>query len=72
MSDVTAALAGVSGKVFIDGALSGALASSSLDVIDPATEQRIGEIMRTPAAQIDEAIAVSRSAQRKWAAMGGA
>ena len=41
-------------------------AEASISVIDPATEERIGEIAEATPAEIDQAVAAANTAQRAW------
>ncbi|MGO9038488.1 MAG: aldehyde dehydrogenase family protein [Steroidobacteraceae bacterium] len=43
--------------------------ATSIGVIDPATEQRIGEIAEATPADIDRAVAVANATQRTWRAV---
>jgi hypothetical protein len=49
----------LSGKLYVDGALVASAATGSLDVIDPATEERLGQIADATDAEIDQAIAAA-------------
>ncbi|MBS0394160.1 MAG: aldehyde dehydrogenase [Proteobacteria bacterium] len=57
----------LSGHHRIGGALRRAAGGSALPVIDPATEERVGEIVEATPAEIAEAVAVANAAQRAWA-----
>jgi len=56
----------LSGKLFLDGALVASKATARLDVIEPATEDRIGEIADATDAEVDQAIDIADRARRKW------
>jgi acyl-CoA reductase-like NAD-dependent aldehyde dehydrogenase len=56
----------LSGHHRIGGTLRRAAGDHNLAVIDPATEQRIGEIVAATPAEIDAAIASANEAQRQW------
>ncbi len=56
----------LSGGLFIDGAFRPSGSTVRSPVIDPATEDRIGEVADATAAEVDEAIAIARLAQRPW------
>jgi acyl-CoA reductase-like NAD-dependent aldehyde dehydrogenase len=43
----------LSGKLYVDGALVASAATDRLDVIDPATEERLGQIADTTDAEVD-------------------
>src|SRR6185437_14669813 len=45
-----------SGKIYVGGRLESSRATEHLDVIDPATEERIGGIADTTDAEVDHAI----------------
>ena len=53
-------------KIYIGGEYRKSEATSSIDVIDPATEQKLGEIPETTEAEMDEAIARANKAQKAW------
>ena len=61
-----AVLTNLSGHQLIDGQLVRSSGSASIDVTDPATEQRIGQIADATAADIDQAVAAANAAQRRW------
>lgn len=67
--DATARFNILSGRHRIDGALRRAAGKQSLAVIDPATEQRIGEVVEATHGEIDAAIAAANAAQRRWASV---
>lgn len=50
----------------IAGELRRASGSNSLAVIDPATEERIGEIVEATPAELEAAVAAANAAQRGW------
>ncbi len=56
----------LSGHQKIAGRLVRTDAAGSIDVIDPATENRIGEIVDATAADIAQAVSVANAAQRDW------
>ncbi|MCP4332401.1 MAG: aldehyde dehydrogenase, partial [Gammaproteobacteria bacterium] len=56
----------LSNKVLINGELRDSAATESLDIIDPATEQVIGQMPFTSPAEVDEAIAVANRSQQAW------
>ena len=49
----------LSGTLFVDGAWTASASTAQLDVIDPATEDRIGHIADATDAEVDQAIAVA-------------
>ena len=61
----------LSGSYFIDGAFQKSASGAGHDVIDPATEDAIGEIADCAQAEVDQVIAVANRAQRAWAAETG-
>jgi acyl-CoA reductase-like NAD-dependent aldehyde dehydrogenase len=61
-----AAFSRLSGFQRIDGRLVHSSGSTMLDVCDPATEQRIGQIADASPADIDQAVAAANAAQRSW------
>ena len=56
----------LSGQLRLAGSLVKATGSAALSVIDPATEQRIGEIVEASVAQIDAAVTAANAAQSSW------
>jgi acyl-CoA reductase-like NAD-dependent aldehyde dehydrogenase len=56
----------LSTRHFIDGSLVTAEGSDVFDVIDPATEARIGQVADATSAEVDRAVAIANTAQRKW------
>lgn len=61
--------AALSGKLFVGGAYRRSEASDHLDVIEPATEDRIGQIADATDAEVDEAMDVALGAGRAWNAI---
>ncbi len=61
----------LSSNIVLGGNTLRSAATEALDVVDPATEQKLGEIAETTTAEIDEAIAIGHAAQKKWWAMSG-
>ncbi len=59
----------LSGKVFVGGTLVASRSTTQLDVIDPATEERLGTIADCTDEEVDHAIGVANSARRVWTAM---
>lgn len=59
----------LSGKLFVGGEYVESRATAHLDVIDPATEDRIGMIADATDAEIDNAIDVANAARRTWMAI---
>ena len=64
--DALTAFAALSGRQLIDGQRVAGEGTGVHPVIDPATEQRIGEVVDASAAQVDQAVAVANAAQRQW------
>src|SRR5258708_38864555 len=61
-----AAFARLSGHQRIAGRLVRSSGGEAIDVWDPATEERIGQIADADSADIDQAVASANSAQRSW------
>jgi acyl-CoA reductase-like NAD-dependent aldehyde dehydrogenase len=57
----------MSGKIFMGNSLRASHSTMAIDVINPATEEKIGEIPDTMPAEIDEAVERAAVAQEKWA-----
>ena len=55
----------LSAKHYLNGVFTAAEGSEPHDVIDPATERRIGEIVDASAAEVDRAVEIANSAQRR-------
>ncbi len=56
----------LSGNCYIDGAFRKSASGAGHDVIDPATEDTIGEIADCAMGEVEQAIAVANRAQRAW------
>jgi acyl-CoA reductase-like NAD-dependent aldehyde dehydrogenase len=61
----------LSGKLFLDGDFVKSDATALLDVIDPATEDSIGQIADATDQEVDDAIVISARAQKEWYAIDG-
>lgn len=59
----------LSGKLYVDGTFVASKSTASFDVIEPATEDRIGHIADATDAEVDNAIAIANVTRRKWNAM---
>ncbi|HEX3848492.1 MAG TPA: aldehyde dehydrogenase family protein [Steroidobacteraceae bacterium] len=64
--DAAAAFARLSGHQRIGGRLVRSSGGAALDVSDPATEQRNGQIADATAADIDEAVSIANTVQCGW------
>ena len=64
-------LARLSGTYFIDGVFEKSTSGAGRQVIDPATEEVIGEIADCSGEEVDRVIAVANRAQAAWAAQTG-
>src|ERR1700722_7827374 len=56
----------LSAKHYLNGVFTAAEGSEPHDVVDPATERRIGQIVDASAGEIDRAVAIANEAQRRW------
>ncbi|MCP4334272.1 MAG: aldehyde dehydrogenase [bacterium] len=56
----------LSNKVLINGEFRDSGADDGLDVVDPATEETIGQIPFASITEVDEAIAVANQSQQAW------
>jgi acyl-CoA reductase-like NAD-dependent aldehyde dehydrogenase len=56
----------LSGKLYVDGGFESSRASNQLDVIDPATEERVGTVADASDAEVDRAIEIANQARRVW------
>jgi len=65
-TDATAAFLRLSGHQLIAGELVRASGGGSISVVDPATEERIGEIAEATTADIAQAVTAANAAQRAW------
>jgi len=68
MADTFRAL---SGQIHLDGALRKGAGTDGCDAIDPATEETNGKIAFASPAEVDEAVAVAKRAQKEWNRMSG-
>jgi acyl-CoA reductase-like NAD-dependent aldehyde dehydrogenase len=66
MSTVPSWVRQLSTRHYVNGAFAAAAGSETHDVIDPATEQRIGQIVDATAAEIDNAVEIANQAHRRW------
>ncbi len=61
-----AAFRRLSGQLRLAGSLAKAEGGTALPVIDPATEQHIGEVVEASATEIDAAVYTANAAQKTW------
>jgi betaine-aldehyde dehydrogenase len=61
-----AAFKRLSGQQRIGGRLVGSSGAAAIDVCDPATEERVGQIADATEADIEEAVVAANGAQRLW------
>ncbi|MEO6608874.1 MAG: aldehyde dehydrogenase family protein [Aestuariivirga sp.] len=59
----------LSGKLFVGGAFVASSSTAHLDVIEPATEDRLGQIADATDAEVDNAIEIANVTRRKWNAI---
>ena len=59
----------LSGKVYFDGAFVASRSAERFDVIDPATEERLGHIANCTDGEVDQVIQSANAARRVWTAM---
>lgn len=67
MTQILEALSEVAGKNLIAGQRIASTATAAVDVIDPATEKRIGEVALSTADEVNAAVGAAVEAQKKWA-----
>lgn len=56
----------LSSKIYVGGQYRASASTTGIDVIDPATEAKLGEIPETTEAEMDDAIAAANKAQKAW------
>jgi acyl-CoA reductase-like NAD-dependent aldehyde dehydrogenase len=56
----------LSGRHLVDGEFVAARGGEAVDVVDPATEGRLGQFVSAGDAEIDAAVAAANAAQRRW------
>jgi acyl-CoA reductase-like NAD-dependent aldehyde dehydrogenase len=61
-----AAFSRLSGSQRIDGQLTRASGGTAIDVVDPATEERVGQVADATADDVGRAVAAANTAQRVW------
>jgi len=61
----------LSGSYFINGRYQKSDGGTSYDVVDPATEEVIGQIVDCNESEVTDVIDAANTAQKKWAAMNG-
>ncbi len=59
----------LSGTLFLDGSFVASRSTNRLDVIDPATEERIGEIADATESEVEDAMDAALKAGRQWNAV---
>jgi betaine-aldehyde dehydrogenase len=59
----------LSGRLFIDGSFRPSSSTSSIDILEPATEDVIGFIADATDSEVDDAIAIADRARRGWNAI---
>ncbi|MFT3987873.1 aldehyde dehydrogenase family protein [Aestuariivirga sp.] len=59
----------LSGKIFIGGEMVASKTTQHLDVIEPATEDRLGSIADATDAEVDQAIDLANAARKVWNAI---
>lgn len=57
----------LSGRIIVDGRIRPSAASEAVNAIDPATETVNGQVAESAEADIEEAVAAARTAQKAWA-----
>jgi acyl-CoA reductase-like NAD-dependent aldehyde dehydrogenase len=58
----------LSGKLFVDGTWVASNSTAQFEVIEPATEERLGQVADATDAEVDQAIEIANMARRKWCA----
>ena len=56
----------LSGSIYVGGELHRSNATAALDVVDPATENVIGQIAEMTREEIDAAVDIAKGAQVEW------
>lgn len=56
----------LSGRQYIDGQLRAARGARATSVIDPATEQVIGQLVDATSEEVEEAVRIANAAQKRW------
>ena len=56
----------LSGRNYVGGEYSKSSGKLAFDVVDPATEDRVGQLADTTAAEVDIAVAIANKAQKAW------
>jgi betaine-aldehyde dehydrogenase len=59
------------GRILLSGQIRRSEASEFLNVVDPATEEKLAEVAEATDAEVDEAVEVAQAAQRAWWAKSG-
>ncbi|GJL81357.1 MAG: aldehyde dehydrogenase [marine bacterium B5-7] len=67
MSEVLERFRNLSGKVFVGGEFRSSKASNRFDVINPATEEQLGEIADTTMTEVDDAVDQANTVKKSWA-----
>ncbi len=61
----------LNGNIFLGGQSRRSAGTAAQDIINPATEEKLGDIVETTPEEIDEATQIAKEAQMKWWAMSG-
>ena len=59
----------LSGKLFLGGEYVASKSTENFSVVDPATEERVGEIADASEAEVEQALDIALDAGRSWNAM---
>lgn len=66
MENVLKKFTQLSNSLYVNGNYTSSTSTSSIDVIDPATENKLGEIAETTPNEIENSLDLSKQAQKKW------
>jgi acyl-CoA reductase-like NAD-dependent aldehyde dehydrogenase len=69
MTTVLQRMGDLSGKLYVGGDYRASAATQRIEVIDPATEAKIGEIAEAQESELDDVIDRANAAQKKWWAL---
>ncbi len=66
MENVLKKFTQLSNSLYVNGNYTSSTSTSSIDVIDPATENKLGEIAETTPNEIENSLDLSKQSQKKW------
>jgi len=66
MENVLKKISQLSNNLYVNGNYTSSTSTSSIEVIDPATENKLGEIAESTPDEIENSLEISKQAQKQW------